>query len=238
MLTGRCRSGFSRDAIEPGIGKSKASRLKPLPQVQRFVTHAFTRFVHAGDRREAQSSRPMPDGRCRSPLAGDAVGESGIGRSKASPASGLLQVLFVMMLVFSGFTHAQAIEPMAFANHAQEVRFQHLTHELRCPMCQNESLADSNAPIARDLRNQIFKMMQQGKSDDQIKQYLVDRYSDYVLYDPPLSGGTWLLWFGPLLILLGGAGVVLIALKKRSRRDVDNADSSIHTLPTDNEDDW
>ena len=145
-----------------------------------------------------------------------------------------LQMLFVALLTFAGVAHAQAIEPMPFKDHAQELRFQHLTHQLRCPMCQNETLADSNAPIARDLRNQIFQMMQQGKSDEEIKQYLVARYSKFVLYDPPLTPGTWLLWFGPLLILLGGAGVVLVAIRKRSRA----GSTSITEAPTDNGDDW
>ncbi|MEO6798704.1 MAG: cytochrome c-type biogenesis protein [Rhodanobacter sp.] len=132
----------------------------------------------------------------------------------------LLQVVFLLLLAFVGSAHAQAIEPMPFVDHAQELRFQHLTQELRCPMCQNETLADSNAPIARDLRNQIFKLMQQGKSDEEIKQYLVARYSDYILYDPPMKPGTLLLWFGPLLILLGGAGVVLVAIRKRKREGI------------------
>ena len=153
-----------------------------------------------------------------------------------------LHALLVALLVFAGVTHAQAIEPMPFADHAQELRFQHLTQQLRCPMCQNETLADSNAPIARDLRNQIFQLMQQGKSDDEIKQYLVDRYSDYVLYDPPLKPGTWLLWFGPLLILCGGAGVVLVAIRKRNRAvsaSSLSADSvSADNTPTDDRDDW
>jgi len=156
---------------------------------------------------------------------------------------GLLRMLLVMLLVCVGAAHAQAIEPMPFTNHAQELRFQHLTQQLRCPMCQNETLADSNAPIARDLRNQIFQMMQHGSSDDEIKQYLVARYSGFVLYDPPLTAGTWLLWFGPLLILLGGAAAVLMAIRKRSHRDavatealVDNA--LIGSTPTDNGDDW
>ncbi|WP_174570683.1 cytochrome c-type biogenesis protein [Rhodanobacter sp. C05] len=154
----------------------------------------------------------------------------------------LLHVLLVALLTFAGMAHAQAIEPMPFADHSQELRFQHLTQQLRCPMCQNETLADSNAPIARDLRNQIFQLMQQGRSDDEIKQYLVDRYSDYVLYDPPLKPGTWLLWFGPLLILCGGAGVVLVAIRKRNRDERASslsADSmSADNTPTDNGDDW
>ena len=147
-------------------------------------------------------------------------------------------LLLMVMLAFIGIVHAQAIEPMPFANHAQELRFQQLTRELRCPMCQNETLADSNAPIARDLRNQIFQMMQQGKSDEQIKQYLVARYSGYVLYDPPLTTGTWLLWFGPLLILLGGAGVVLAAIRKRNRGGSASTTATADNGPTDNGDDW
>lgn len=168
----------------------------------------------------------------RSPLAGDAFTMKNI-TTGASPTSGLLRVIFMVLLVWASFAHAQAIEPMPFGNHAQELRFQHLTQQLRCPMCQNETLADSNAPIARDLRNQIFKMMQQGKSDDEIKQYLVARYSGFVLYDPPLTAGTWLLWFGPLLILLGGAGVVLMAIRKRHH----SVDATTEAQ-TGNGDDW
>jgi cytochrome c-type biogenesis protein CcmH len=148
----------------------------------------------------------------------------------------LLRAVLVAFLLFAGIAHAQAIEPMPFANHAQELRFQHLTHQLRCPMCQNETLADSNAPIARDLRNQIFQMMQQGKTDNEIKQYLVARYSKFVLYDPPLTRGTWLLWFGPLLILLGGAGVVLVAIRKRGRMSANGSSGPRPSI--DNGDDW
>ena len=150
----------------------------------------------------------------------------------------LLRVLLVASLLMGGIAHAQAIEPMPFKDHAQELRFQHLTHQLRCPMCQNETLADSNAPIARDLRNQIFQMMQQGRSDEEIKQYLVARYSRFVLYDPPLTPGTWLLWFGPLLILLAGAGVVLVAIRQRSRHRNASTEAPADNGPTDNGDDW
>ena len=143
-----------------------------------------------------------------------------------------LHALLVVLLTFAGMAHAQAIEPMPFADHAQELRFQHLTAQLRCPMCQNETLADSNAPIARDLRNQIFQMMQHGSSDGQIKQYLVERYSKFVLYDPPLTTGTLLLWFGPLLFLLAGAIAVVVVIRKRNR-GVAMAES-----PTENGDDW
>ena len=153
-------------------------------------------------------------------------------RSDIRAQRAFLQVVFAVLLMVTGLAHAQAIEPFPFTNHAQELRFQHLTASLRCPMCQNETLADSNAPIARDLRNQIFRMMQQGRSDAQIKQFLVDRYSDYVLYDPPVKPSTWLLWFGPLLILLLGGAVVVNAIRKRSGQ-VTSAD-----LPPEDGDDW
>jgi len=175
---------------------------------------------------------------CGSGFSRDALGtlRQKASRPKPLPQGSLLRLLLAALLSLAGALHAQAIEPMPFANHAQELRFQHLTHQLRCPMCQNETLADSNAPIARDLRNQIFQMMQQGKSDDEIKQYLVARYSDFVLYDPPLTRGTWLLWFGPLLILLGGGGVVLVAIRKRGRMPANG--SSGPRPPIDNGDDW
>lgn len=145
----------------------------------------------------------------------------------------LLVLVALLLCLFAGTVGAQAIEPLPFKDHAQELRFQHLTAELRCPMCQNETLADSNAPIARDLRHQVFALMQQGKSDAEIKQYLVDRYSDYVLYDPPVNAATWLLWFGPLLILLIGTVVVVVTIRKRAR-----ATSSAVTANVDHGDDW
>ena len=103
---------------------------------------------------------------------------------------------------------AWAIDALPFKDRAEELRFQHLTRQLRCLVCQNESLADSSADLAKDLRREVFDQMQQGKDDDAIRQYLTDRYSDFVLYDPPLRGATVLLWFGPLLVLLIGAAAV------------------------------
>ena len=137
------------------------------------------------------------------------------GRPRAMSA--LARVMLAALLAFSGLAAAQAIDPLPFKDHAQELRFQHLTRELRCLVCQNENLADSNADLARDLRHEVFGLMQQGKSDAQIKQYLVARYSDFVLYDPPVQSSTLLLWFGPLLILLAGASVVVVAVRRRTR---------------------
>ena len=151
----------------------------------------------------------------------------------------LLRALMLAMIIglYAGTALAQAIEPLPFKDHLEEVRFQHLTAELRCPMCQNETLADSNAPIARDLRNQIFQLMQHGQTDAQIKQYLVDRYSEFVLYDPPVARNTWLLWFGPLLILLVGIGIVAATIRKRSRAVLPNVSMGKQTA-VDEGDDW
>ena len=141
-------------------------------------------------------------------------------------------VLVVLTLAFIATSAiAQAIDPLPFRDHAEELRFQHLTSELRCLVCQDENLADSNADFARDIRHKVFELMQQGKSDAQIKQYLVDRYSDFVLYDPPVNHRTWLLWFGPLLILIAGGVVVVNTIRKRSHAGTPAA-------PTDNGDDW
>ncbi|MGE7137005.1 cytochrome c-type biogenesis protein [Luteibacter sp. NPDC031894] len=127
---------------------------------------------------------------------------------------------------------AQAIQPLPFRDRAEEVRFQRLSSELRCPMCQNETLADSNAPIAHDLRRQVFEMIQAGKSDDEIKAYLVDRYSQFVLYKPPVEPATWLLWFGPAVLLVAGGIVVAIQVRRRARQ----APASAPVNET--EDDW
>ena len=124
--------------------------------------------------------------------------------------------LLLAMLMLGTWLPAHAIDPLPFKDHAQEIRFQKLTRQLRCLVCQNESLADSNASLARDLRHQVFQLMQEGKSDEEIKQYLVDRYSDYVLYDPPVQPSTWLLWFGPGVILIFGALGLFFYVRRRA----------------------
>jgi cytochrome c-type biogenesis protein CcmH len=144
-------------------------------------------------------------------------------------------LLLASLFLFALVAFAQAIDPLPFKDHAQEVRFQNLTRELRCLVCQNENLADSNADLARDLRHEVFNLMQQGKSDEEIKQYLVDRYSDFVLYDPPVQGSTLLLWFGPLVILLAGAAVVVVTVRRRGRPA--NAPTT-DDKPADEGDDW
>jgi cytochrome c-type biogenesis protein CcmH len=107
--------------------------------------------------------------------------------------------------------------PLEFRDAAEEARFRALAAELRCVMCQNQSLADSEAPIAHDLRRQVLALMRDGRSDAQIKQYLVQRYSEFVLYAPPLRPSTWGLWFGPGLVVLAGGALIAAIVRRRAR---------------------
>lgn len=124
----------------------------------------------------------------------------------------------LLLLVVAGLAHGQVSDPtpLRFRDAAEETRFHALTAELRCVMCQNQSLADSNAQIAHDLRREVLDLMDQGKSDAQIKRFLVDRYGEFVLYKPQVARSTWLLWFGPVLLLLAGAAIVFHVVRKRS----------------------
>lgn len=107
--------------------------------------------------------------------------------------------------------------PLQYRDPAEEARFHALTAELRCVQCQNQSLADSNAQIAHDLRREVLDLMHQGRSDAQIKQFLVERYGEFVLYRPQVESRTWLLWFGPALLLLGGAALLAGLVRRRAR---------------------
>ena len=111
---------------------------------------------------------------------------------------------------------ARPVAPLAFTDAAEEVRFRELVGQLRCVMCQNQSLADSDAMIARDLRAQILQMMRQGRSDEQIKAFLVERYTDFVLYRPQVRPMTWLLWFGPALLLAGGGWWIASIVRRQA----------------------
>ncbi|KPA88726.1 cytochrome c-type biogenesis protein [Pseudomonas asplenii] len=117
-------------------------------------------------------------------------------------------------LTLTGVAHA-AIDTYEFANEAERERFRDLTKELRCPKCQNQDIADSNAPIAADLRREIFRMLGEGKDNQQIIDFMVDRYGDFVRYKPALTGKTALLWFGPAGLLLGGLVVIAVIVRRR-----------------------
>jgi len=105
----------------------------------------------------------------------------------------------------------------AFADDVLDARLKSLETQLRCLVCQNQTLAESEAPLAADLRNEVRELAQSGKSDDDIRAYLVARYGDFVLYKPPVKPVTYLLWFGPFLLLAGGLAVWLLVLRQRGR---------------------
>jgi len=105
----------------------------------------------------------------------------------------------------------------ATSDAALNARLKKLDEELRCLVCQNQSLADSNAPLAQDLRREVRSLADAGKNDAQIKEFLVARYGDFVLYKPPVKGSTWLLWFGPFVLLAGGAVVWWSVSRRRTR---------------------
>lgn len=108
-----------------------------------------------------------------------------------------------------------AIDIHDFHNEQLRQRFYDLNDELRCPKCQNQALGDSNSPIAADLRDEVYQLLNEGKSDRQIKEYLVARYGEYILYRPELSSHTFMLWLAPAILLLIGFAVVLVMIRRR-----------------------
>lgn len=124
---------------------------------------------------------------------------------------------FLFSIVFLSFTSNSfaATEIYNFLNPAQAQRFELLSQELRCVVCQNQNLADSNAPLAVDLKNEIAKQIQQGSSDADVKKYLVARYGDFILFKPKVTPLTYLLWGAPLVLVLGGLLFLVIFIKRR-----------------------
>jgi cytochrome c-type biogenesis protein CcmH len=127
----------------------------------------------------------------------------------------LTTLLALLLLAFQVLAGG---EPLEFDSPEQEARYNKLTLELRCLVCQNQNLADSDAQLAQDLRQEIFEMMQAGQTDDQIKEFMVDRYGDFVLYRPPMQSNTVALWVLPGAVLLLGAVAVFATVRKRNRR--------------------
>lgn len=130
---------------------------------------------------------------------------------------------WILLFVFAclGAQALAADAPPAVPDPALEQRVQALGLELRCLVCQNQSIADSHAELAVDLKNQIREMIRKGMTDKEIKDYMVQRYGDFVLYSPPVKGATWMLWFGPFALLAGGLGFGIFKLRQRRRRIAD-----------------
>jgi len=123
------------------------------------------------------------------------------------------QLLFTCCVII-GAAYAADI-PVSFETAAERERYDTLLEELRCLVCQNQSLADSHADLAQDLRDEVYAMVTSGEDNETIVEFMVARYGDFVLYKPPVKSSTWLLWFGPLLLLL--IAVTVVAVTSRSR---------------------
>jgi cytochrome c-type biogenesis protein CcmH len=128
--------------------------------------------------------------------------------------------LAFIVLLLSGPAWAEEARPLA-DDPAAEARLKHLAVELRCLVCQNQTLADSNAPLAEDLRREVREMIAKDMSDKEIIDFLVARYGDFVLYRPPLKATTTLLWVGPFVLLTVGAVVLFITLRRRAHKVID-----------------
>lgn len=128
-------------------------------------------------------------------------------------------VLLVMALLLTSL-NAAPVATYEFASEKQEALFNKLSNELRCLVCQNQSIADSNAELATDLRDEIYGMLQQGKSEEEIVEFMVARYGDFVMYNPPMKPMTWLLWFGPAFALLAGFFFVVRIIGRQKKAAV------------------
>jgi len=129
----------------------------------------------------------------------------------------MTRVILLVLMSLVTTVHAK-VELLQFDDPAQEVRYKNLIAELRCLVCQNQNLADSDAELAQDLRSKTFEMIKSGASDDEILNFMVARYGDFVLYRPPLKHSTWALWFGPFLLLLAGLSVLFLIVRSQRRR--------------------
>jgi len=125
----------------------------------------------------------------------------------------------VLLLFAAALAAAQesAIEPRDFNSEVQEKRYRALISELRCTVCQNEPIESSNASLAADLREQVYTQLMEGRSDTQIRQYMRERYGDFVLYNPPFAARTLILWVGPLTLLVVGLVTAGVLIRRRRR---------------------
>lgn len=128
----------------------------------------------------------------------------------------LVSILALCLLLGAGPAHAGVtLEAFKFDSKAEEQHFKDLIEELRCLVCQNQSLLDSDAELAHDLRAEVYDMIQDGKGDEEIVTFLVERYGDFVLYNPPVKPSTWLIWFGPFVLLLIAAVLLLRSIRRQ-----------------------
>ena len=125
-----------------------------------------------------------------------------------------MKKLFSLLILTSSIATAAPVEFNQFDNPQQEADYKTLIAELRCPQCQNNNIADSNATIATDMRAKTLELLKQGKSKDEVVSYMIERYGNFVTYNPPITPATILLWVMPVLLILFGIGLILSRKKK------------------------
>lgn len=138
----------------------------------------------------------------------------------------MMRIFMLALLLLSGAAVA-AIDTYEFDTEEQRARFYQLSNELRCPKCQNQNIADSNAPIANDLRREIFRMLDEGQSNDQIIDFMVMRYGEFVRYRPKLTAQTAVLWFAPAIFLLAGLIGLIVMVRRRQRDQIASAEQHL-----------
>ena len=143
----------------------------------------------------------------------------------ASNATNVAAVQQGVQATMPAVRSAEAVQAEAPMTSAVKARWDHIAAELRCLVCQNESLASSNAELAVDLRREVRSLIEQGQSDADIRSFLVSRYGDFVLYKPEVKPVTWLLWFGPFVLLLGALAVALRLMRRSPAAPVPLTDS-------------
>jgi len=138
-----------------------------------------------------------------------------------------MKKLFVLMTLLLSFSAAAVIDVYDFETEEQEALFRTLAAELRCPKCQNNNLADSNASIAKDMRQKTYNMVIEGKTEDEIVTYWIDRFGNFVLYKPPVTIGTAILWVGPGLFVIFGGIIIVRNSRRKVRVETDDRDDEL-----------
>jgi cytochrome c-type biogenesis protein CcmH len=151
-------------------------------------------------------------------------------RSRAGTAMQLL-VIVLAGLLFASTTVRAAVAQPAAADPALEARMLELTSELRCLVCQNQTIADSHSGLAEDLRREVREQLRQGASNDDVRRYMTARYGDFVLYRPRFAARTLLLWIGPALLMLGALVMLVLNLRRRARLDNSAFDADPDEFP-------
>jgi len=146
----------------------------------------------------------------------------------------LSTILLVAISLLSSTLQASPVDTYEFKDEVTKIRFNALTKELRCPKCQNQNLADSNSPIAADLRREVYDLLHEDKADSEIVNFMVARYGDFVLYRPRVNSLTYVLWFGPIFLVLIGIFVVVMITRNKPKAHVEETLSDEQKSKLDN----